>query len=801
MKKSLVLVIACLLLLTTPLVYTGNAAGKPEPSQEIKVSGLEKSAEILIDRWGIPHIYASSKDDAFFVQGFNAARDRLWQIDLWRKRGLGQLSEVLGPSYEEQDRATRLFLYRGDMEKEWKAYGPDTERVVASFVNGINAYVEMTEENPDILPEEFKLLGYKPTKWEPEDIVRIRSHGLTRNIKSEVARAITLRQFGEEAESIRQRLEPDWKINIPKGLDLFDIPEDVLDTYNLATKEVYFDKAELTVKSESLNEQIEFESGLGSNNWVIAPEKSKTGRPILANDPHRTLAVPSLRYIAHLSAPGLNVIGGGEPVLPGISIGHNGTAAFGLTIFAIDQEDLYVYETNPENPSQYLYKGQWESMKTISEKIAVKGKHDQLTELQFTRHGPIIYKDEEKNRAFAVRAAWLEPGMAPYLGSLSYMGAENWEDFSKAMNNWGSPSENQVYADTNGNIGWKPGGLTPVRDNWDGLLPVPGDGSYEWDGFLNQENLPFEFNPERGWVASANEMNLPEDYAYEKYKLGFEWSFPFRSQRIAEVLSSKKKVGIDDSLRLQTDYLSIPGRRVTSLVSNLESNDKKLKEALKMLRKWDGNLDVDSSAGALFEVWYQHHLRQAVVGQILSKEAAKKVGSGDPVVLLNLLENPDQRFGNEPKKTRDEILLNSLKDAIKHVEELLGPNMNRWKWGDLHHVYLEHQLSNLVDDKLRKKLNVGPVPRGGSGDTVGAATYNTTNFRQTSGATYRMVLDVGNWDNSIAVNSPGQSGDPRSEHYADLFNKWANDEAIPLLYSRKKIEGATKERIILLPGK
>lgn len=801
MKKGILFVLAFVLMITAPFMYTDSAEGKTVKSKEVKVSGLENQAEILIDKWGVPHIYASTKDDAFFVQGFNAARDRLWQIDLWRKRGLGQLSEVLGPSYEEQDKAARLFLYRGDMEKEWKAYGPDTEKIVTSFVNGINAYVEMTEKDSALLPEEFKLLGYKPSKWEPEDVVRIRSHGLTRNIKSEVSRAITLRQFGEEAESIRKKLEPDWEVNIPKGLDLFDIPEDVLNTYDLATKGVYFDKEALKVKTVSLDEQIEFESGLGSNNWALSPEKTKTGRPILANDPHRTLAVPSLRYIAHISAPGMNVIGGGEPVLPGISIGHNGTAAFGLTIFSIDQEDLYVYETNPNNPSEYLYKGQWEPMKKVQEKVAVKGKQPQTAELEFTRHGPVIYKDEANNRAFAVRAAWLEPGMAPYLGSLSYMGAESWEDFREAMNKWGSPSENQVFADIKGNIGWKPGGLTPVRDNWDGLLPVPGDGSYEWDGFLNQENLPSEYNPDRGWVASANEMNLPDDYDYKKYKLGFEWSLPYRSQRIKEVLSNTKKMGIKDSLRLQTDFVSMPGRQITSLLDNLESDDKKVQEALKMLQKWDGNLDVNSSAGALFEVWYQHHLRKAVVSQVLPEEAAKKVGSGDPLAVMELLQNPDQRFGDNPEKARNDVLLASLKDAIAHVEKLLGPNMKKWKWGDLHQVYLEHQLSDLMDDKTKEKFNVGPYPRGGSGDTVGATSYNLSNFRQTSGATYRMVLDVGNWDNSIAVNSPGQSGDPNSEHYDDLFKIWAENDAFPLLYSRKSVEKETKERIKLVPVK
>lgn len=795
-RKAILLILVCVLLIT-PTFYSGNAA---ESSLHYKVSGLEKPAEILVDRWGIPHIYASSTDDVYFAQGFNVARDRLWQLDLWRRNGLGKLSEVLGPEYIEQDRAKRLFLYRGDMDKEWEAYGPDTEKIVTSFVNGINAYIDLTEEDPDLIPEEFKILGYKPSKWQPEDVVRIRSHGLTRNITNEVARAITLREYGKDVENIRKGLEPDWEFTIPEGLDLETISEDVLATYRLATNGVSFDGIDNQVTTENLNDQIEYESNLGSNNWVISPEKSKTGRPILANDPHRALGVPSLRYIAHLSAPGLDVIGGGEPILPGISIGHNGTVAFGLTIFAIDQEDLYVYETNPDNPSEYLYQGKWEEMTSVKEEIKVKGENQQEAELEFTRHGPVIYKDEENNRAFAVRAAWLEPGMAPYLGSLAYMGAKSWDEFYEAMNKWGSPSENQVYADINGNIGWKPGGLTPVRDNWDGLLPVPGDGRYEWDGFLNQENLPFEYNPDRGWIGTANEMNLPDDYDYEKYKLGFEWSAPFRYQRIAEVMENYEKIGLEDSQRLQTDYVSIPGQRITRLLDGLQSSEEKVNRALTLLQNWDGDLSIDSSAGALFEVWYQHHLRKAVVEEIMSEEAAHHVGSGDPVVILNLLENPDERFGENPEEVRDQILLSSLADAISHVEELLGSQMDQWQWGDLKHVYLEHQLSDLVDEEQRKKMNIGPLPRGGSGDTVGNTSYNRGNFRQTSGATFRMVLDVGNWDNSVAMNSPGQSGDPNSKHYDDLFQKWANDESIPLLYSREKVEEATEKRIVLLPN-
>jgi penicillin amidase len=518
------------------------------------VDDLEASAEILVDRWGVPHIYASSTYDAFFTQGFNAARDRLWQIDLWRRRGLGLLSEVFGASYVEQDRAARLFLYRGDMHGEWLAYSSDTKRVAVAFVSGINEYVRLTRENPDLLPEEFRIAGYRPALWSPEDVARIRSHGLYHNLRSEVERAIVLRDFGSEIETLRRSLEPPHQVAIPEGLDLSLIPEDVLAVYELATGPVEFAGGQSSPRR-----------GLeGSNSWVISPTRTATRRPILANDPHRAQSVPSLRYVAHLSAPGMSVIGAGEPALPGVSIGHNGKIAFGLTIFSIDQEDLYIYETNPSNPSEYRYGDRWEPMEVEMQGISVRGEERVEVELKFTRHGPVIREDREKGVAFAVRAAWLGPGMAPYLGSMDYMRAQDWDQFLAALERWGTPGENQVYADTDGNIGWKPAGLVPRRPGWDGLLPVPGDGRYEWDGFMDVDELPVESNPSRGWIATANEMNLPEDYPCEKRKISFEWYAPYRYQRIAEVLEGNPRFTAQDSVDLQTDYLSMPARRIVS---------------------------------------------------------------------------------------------------------------------------------------------------------------------------------------------------------------------------------------------
>ncbi|MBY0573839.1 MAG: penicillin acylase family protein, partial [Undibacterium sp.] len=331
-------------------------------SQTWQVAGLQHNAEILVDTWGVPHIYAENEPDLFFAQGFNAARDRLFQLDLWRRRGLGELSSVYGDAYLEQDRAARLFLYRGDMQKEWASYGKQAAQISTSFVAGINAYVDFVTAHPEALPFEFKKLNYLPAKWQAADIVRIRSHGLTRNLNSEVARA-KLACAGElELDLVRQGLTPTWKTKVPKGLDPC-LPNDVLRQFTLATQNVSFDAKNLQLSlaenspATTYLERNNEEPMEGSNNWVIAPSKSTAGRAILANDPHRAYSAPSLRYIAHLRSPTLDVIGAGEPALPGISIGHNGTIAFGLTIMSIDQEDLYVLETNPENSMQYKYRG------------------------------------------------------------------------------------------------------------------------------------------------------------------------------------------------------------------------------------------------------------------------------------------------------------------------------------------------------------------------------------------------------------------------------------------------------------
>ncbi|HZV63335.1 MAG TPA: penicillin acylase family protein [Telluria sp.] len=774
------------------LTMAGGAAGAA-PGQVIEVAGLGQPAEILVDRWGVPHIYAQDQDDVFFAQGFNAARDRLFQIDLWRRRGLGELAAVLGPAYVEQDRAARLFLYRGDMQKEWRAYGKDAARISERFVAGINAYVDYVTATPSALPYEFRQLGYAPAKWRADDVVRIRSHGLNANLKSEVARAAVACQAGLAADQVRKTLQPRHETSLPAGLDPC-LPAGVLKVFELATQNVWFGPDEKVAAAEPRAPQ---ESMEGSNNWVVAPSRSATGRAILANDPHRAYSTPSLRYIAHLSAPGMDVIGAGEPALPGISIGHNGTIAFGLTIFSIDQDDLYVYQLNPANPLQYKYGGKWEDMRVLNEAIAVKGGQPVAAELLFTRHGPLVFSEPDKQRAYAVRSSWLEPGTAPYFGSIEYMRAKDFTQFRQAMLHWGAPSENQVYADTSGNIGWVPGGLTPIRPNWDGLLPVPGDGRYEWAGFLAGDKLPSVLNPTQGWFASANEMNLPPGY---RYQVGFEWPNNARRTRIGEVLGKPGKLSIEDMLRLQNDVLSLPARRLMTLLKPLKAQDPAARAALDLLRGWDAEESAQSAQAALFEVWWSRHLGRGYAAQMVGAANAAAIGQPDTAGMLRGLEQPGPQFGANPRAGRDRLLLASLADAYRELARAVGPDAKSWRWGNLHYSYFAHPMSAMGDGAARARLNVGPFPRQGGADTVNQSSYRNTDFLQTNGPSFRVVIDVGNWDNSRAMNTPGQSGDPDSPHYRDLAPQWVKGAYFPLLYSRKQVEAAAETTIHLQPA-
>lgn len=764
--------------------------------ERLCIPGLRGPVEVVVDRWGIPHVFAEHDDDAFLGQGFCAARDRLWQIDLWRKRRLGLLARDFGPAYLELDRAARLLLYRGDMEAEWRAYGPDAKRWTAAFVAGINAYVARVRASPERLPVEFLLTGTQPDEWAAEDVVRPRTHARVRNLESEVQRAGIVARCGLDGARMHKRFEPEWELRIPDGWQPEVVPDEVLRTYVNGTAAASFDPERVAPVLDEPPGALD-----GSNNWAVSPARSATGRPILATDPHRVHQMPSLRYISHLHAPGLDVIGSGEPCVPGISLGHNADIAFGLTIFPADQEDLYVYDLHPDDPTRYRYGDGWEPMRIVAERVPVRGADPAAVELAFTRHGPVLHVDADRGRAYGLRTAWTEPGTAPYLASLAYQKARDWPSFEAALEGWGAPTVNHVYADTAGNVGWVTAGRIPVRETSDGLLPVPGDGRHEWRGFLPASAHPRELNPARGWVASANHMNLPADFDHATHRTGFEFADPSRFRRIREVLDGTALHGMEEAMRLQCDVTSLTARDTLALLEGLRGADAAQRGALEMLRGWDHVLGVDSAPGALFQVWLERHLFPAVIERLAPPEVLAAITFPDVALVIDALSRPDPGFGADAAAARDALLLETLGAAFDETAERLGDDPAGWEWGRLHRAHFRHPLSALAGPRLAARLDVGPIARGGSPLTVNNNGGPIGDLRVAHGATWRMIADVGDWDASLTVNAPGQSGDPRSPHYRDLAEVWAADRYVPLLYSREAIEAAAGSRTILEPAR
>ncbi|WP_172449310.1 penicillin acylase family protein [Bowmanella denitrificans] len=775
----------------------------------LNLEGLKQQAGIRIDNWGIAHIQAQSQEDAFFVQGFNVARDRLWQLDLWRRKGLGKLSAVFGADFVEMDRASRLFLFRGDIHQEWQYYGQDSQMILQRFVQGINAYISLIHSEQQPLPKEFQWLGYMPEPWQAEDILKIRSHGLSRNLSSEVTRALTLNQLGNEAESLRQKLTPAHSLQIPQGSDYQHLSAEVLRDYQLATGAVRFSREDATdlatFRRQLLTQLRDVQSlplqrHLGSNAWALAPQKSHTGRAILASDPHRVNTLPSGRYAVHIKAPGLDVIGAGEPYVPGISVGHNGQIAFGFTIFSADQEDLYHYVT--DEAKRYRYRGGWRSLKVIREQIEIKDADAMEVELAYTRHGPVIYHDQANNQLYAVRAAWLQAGMVPYLGSLHYQRADNIQHYLQALRHFANPAENHVYADVQGNIGRRSAGRVPLRLNWDGLLPVPGEGRYEWLGHIPHFLLPWQHNPKKGWVASANEMNLPAHYPLH---LGYEWPGPHRYDRLAEKLSAPGKLSLQDMASLQNDQLSLPARRILALYDSDDFINAVARQRWQQMRDWDKHLNPDSHIAAFFELWWNRHMRPAMIGQLVGQESFELLADlssvGDQEQLLDMLELAASGQGQIPPALVLAWLSQSLQSAHQYM---LNSGLENVTWGQLHGADFTHPISPLLPPELQDWVNVGPVRAlGGSGDTVRAnmhAVNYTGNFNTVLGPSWSMVVDVGQWDNSLMINSPGQSGNIDSPFYRDLFEPWASGQKVPLLYSDAAVAQHTQQVLRLLPS-
>ncbi|MFY7921248.1 MAG: penicillin acylase family protein, partial [Gemmatimonas sp.] len=542
-------------------------------STPVMTAGLTAPVTLTRDSAGVVHIEAQNEHDLFFAQGYSAARDRLFQLELWRRQATGTMSAALGPRWVARDRAARLMRYRGDMNAELAHYHPRGAAIIQAFVDGVNAWVDRVRAEPSLMPPDLAALGITPGYWTPAVVVS-RHNALASNAGDESSLARAVRGIGSEAVKRRRRFEP---ANVKLVLDsvvaqLVGSATDaqLLAAYNGSRSAPSFRADEVATAWRKADAAATDSSGgrdadrWESNSWVISGRKTASGHPIVANDPHRTIAVPSLRYLVHLKAPGWDVIGGGEPAIPGVAIGHNQHGAWGLTIFGIDSEDLYVYQLNASN-SAYKYRGAFVPFSTIRDSVVVKNAPAVGVALQYTRHGPVLYVDSVRHVAVALRAGWLDVGGAPYLASLRLDQATTWSEARAALTYARMPALNWIWADTSGTIGWQAAGAAPVRRNWDGLMPVPGDGRYEWGGLLPIAQLPHVTNPARGFVGTANAFNVAPTYTRFD-ALARTWAEPFRHDRVHEVLDTTTAATVQSSGALQHDAVAIASRQLVPLL-------------------------------------------------------------------------------------------------------------------------------------------------------------------------------------------------------------------------------------------
>jgi penicillin amidase len=747
----------------TAMLTVALAAGAPRPQDPflerarsalaqldgtVPLPGLRERVEVARDRWGVPHIRARNLEDLFFAQGFVQAQDRLWQMEMYRRTWEGTLAEILGPDYVAHDRLARLLRYRGPWDdREFARYHPEGRRIFEAFAAGVNAYIARAG---DRLPVEFTLTGIRPQRWTAEvPLLRTQTAMPVADARAELRLARRVAAVGADSANREARPSPWRALVVPDGLDPSAIGPEVEQALGaLRTGEV---RPPLLPEyrawpgaSASANTGVQ-EDSPGSNNWALSGRLTASGRVIVANDPHRNVGNPSIRYVVHLTAPGWDVIGATEPPLPGVMIGHNGRIAWGLTIVGTDQSDVYVERVNPADRRQVRWRGAWEPMRTVIDTIRVKDAAPVVVEHRFTRHGPVFFEDTVRHLAYALRTTAHEPGSAGYLSALRYHALDDCRQFLAAQRYYAAPTENMVCGDVHGNIAWQASALSPRRPNWHGRLPVPGTGAYEWDGF--REDLPRELNPARGWIATANHDIHPEGYDPPLFfKTGPQRE---RFDRIAEVLGGRTGFTMRDMTALQHDAHSAAAARDLPLFRGWRSADAEVERARALLADWDAQHRRESAAAALW--------------RFTSRELAAAA-----------------RDSATPPARRRELAEAALREGLVRLRAAQGDDPTRWRWGRFNTSELPHPFVKAYD--------IPPVERHGGAGFVAAV-----------GATFREVIDLGDLDGSLATNVPGQSGQPGSPFYANLVESYGRGEYFPLSYTRGAVDRVTAHRLVLVP--
>ncbi|MFZ2362234.1 MAG: penicillin acylase family protein [Anaerolineae bacterium] len=800
-RKVLIIVLAILGVLALALAgaflfLRSSAATATDGALEL--AGLQSEVTVQRDENGIPHIYADNAHDLFFAQGYVQAQDRLFQMDFQRRVGLGRLSEVLGEATLETDQFLRTLGTGRAAAEDLNVLDGETLAHLQAYADGVNAFIAT---NPDKLPIEFRVLGYAPEPWQPlHSLVwgKMMAWSLGGNWENELMNAQIIEALGADKAA---ELLTGYPADGP-----FIIPPEVKSFAGLGQ----FDMDQVWAVKRLLKSA---DPGVGSNNWVVAGSRTTTGLPLLANDPHLGMQIPSVWYANGLHGGGFDVVGVVFPGVPGVVIGHNNRIAWGVTNVGPDVQDLFIEKINPDNPNQYEFQGQWQDMQVIEEAIAVKGRTEPVIQtVRITRHGPIMNDVSgamgEDSQPLAMQ--WTALQATPLSQAILRIDqAQNWEQFRRALQDFATPAQNFVYADVDGNIGYQMPGWVPIRAQSDGTVPVPGwTGEYEWTGTIPYEELPFVYNPAVGYVATANNQVVPDSYPY---LITTDWAAPYRAQRIVELIESKPQLSPEDFAAIQGDIHPVPTDIFVPLLSKIDASggSQAVQKSLAALLAWDRRMTADAAEPLIYEM-YQQMLIRETVGDEISAAGGEELAADFLSGFRNISTQTVQRLAGQPDspwwddvrtaavESQTEIVARALSLAVAELQIRSGDDPARWRWGDAHWTNFDHLVFASVSplDAIFNRR----IPAQGSGFTVNAAGADYEDFSMNSGASFRQIIDLSNLAGSRFIYTTGQSGDVFSPHYDDMVEPWQNVQTIPLRFDRADVEGAAQETLLLRPA-
>jgi len=734
----------------------------PKIKGKIRLPDLQEEVSVIIDDWGVPHIFAQNEKDLYFASGYMQAQERMWQMELTRRAGFGRLSEIFGKMALERDKFMRNMGFEEAALNDFENLSPKMRELIASYCNGINAWMDSRKLN---WPIEFLVLRFRPEPWTPLDslvVKEIMALMLCPDYKSEAVRGKLVESLG--AEKALQILEegipsPPSESAMVSWQDMLAVPP--------------------------------FQ---GSNNWVVSGNRSESGKPLLANDPHLQITLPPIWYEMHVNCPGLNAVGVTLPGVPFIIIGHNPSVAWGITNSAADVQDLYM-EKLDSSGNMYLDRGEWKPLFKKKQEIKIKGRRKpEEIEIRWTERGPIITPIVIESQTPLSLSWTIYEGGRTMEAFYLLNKARNWQEFSEALALFDVPSQNFVYADTEGNIGYYLSGKIPIRAAQAAVFPFPGwKEEGQWQGFIDEDKKPNLFNPEEGYIVTANNKIVPDGFPYY---VSFDWDIPFRADRVRELLLQKEKHSIESFKIMQNDVYTKEGEAFLPVFKDVEETDDNAGEALRLLKDWDLRMSSGKEP-ALFEAFIN-----IFHAEVFKDELGENFGDFDPSFrrkkagILRLLSDPHSSWYDNTEtpqvENREDIVRISLEQAHDKLEKKYGPP-DDWDWMRFHSIRFRHSLGEVP---LFRFLNRGPYPLDGHAYTIRASFPA---FGTSSGSSYRQIIDLSDFKNSICVLTSGQSGCFLSRFYDDQIPLWLEGQYHPMLFFPDDIRASSAGTLKLVP--